>query len=289
MKIWYQMGGTYRYGEFYSDFGKRLESRVSEIVRSDTEVYITGLPKMDPILAESRFCEFYHNNQIINNAMRAEEEGYDAFVIAFPMDGALKECREILNIPVVGIFQTACLAASMLGYRFTCVTGSAHLSERYRQMADGYGFADRYLPGNYIFEMGGREGQYHDYDKAEYFRAGFTEAGRRAIEDGASVLIPLSNGVLSQAYACGLTKSGIDGVPVLDSVACVLKATEAMVDLQKMGVRVSRKTGVYKYIDPSMRRHIIDVYKDGHKIAEPDEVAAGLPVPDPTAEMRMVQ
>ena len=275
MKIWYQMGGTYRYGRFYADFGKRLEARVSEIVRPDTEVFITGLPKMDPILAESRFCEFYHNNQIINNAMQAEREGYDAFVIAFPMDGALKECREILKIPVVGIFQTACLTASMLGYRFTCVTGSAHLSERYRQMADAYGFGSRYLPNNYVFEMGGREGQYHDYDKAEYFREGFTAVGRKAIEDGASVLIPFSNGVLSQAYACGLTKSGIDGVPVLDSVACVLKAAEAMVDLQRMGVQVSRKTGVYRYINPEERQRIIDVYREGHCIWKPGTESGG--------------
>lgn len=269
MKIWYQMGGTYRYGEFYADFAARLEKRVSEIVRADTAVYITGLPKMDDILAESRFCEFYHNNQIINNALRAEKEGYDAFVIAFPMDGALKEVREILNIPVIGIFQTACLTASMLGYRFTCVTGSDHLSERYRQMADSYGFGDRYLPNNYVIDFGGRQGQYHNYDKGDSFKETFTELGRQAIRDGASVLIPLSNGVLSQAYACGLTKEGIDGVPVLDCVALALKTAEAMVDLQKLGVHASRKVGVYKYIEPELRQRIIDTYKDGHKIVEP--------------------
>ncbi len=268
MKIWYQMGGNYRYGAFYEDFGKRLEARVSEIVRPDTEVYITGLPKIDPVLAESRFCEYYHNNQIINNAFRAEKEGYDAFVIAFPMDGALKECREILDIPVVGIFQTACLTASMLGYRFTAVTGSSWLSERYRQMADGYGFGSRYLSNNYIIDMGGRDGQYHSYNKTDIFREKFTEAGRRAIEDGASVLIPLSNGVLSLAYASGMTKTGLDGVPVLDSVACVLKAAEAMVDLKKMGVYASRRAGVYHHLDKEVRQRVIDLYSDGHRIIE---------------------
>lgn len=270
MKIWYQMGGTYRYGEFYADFAARLENRVSEIVRPDTEVYITGLPKMDSTLAQSKFTEYYHNNQIINNAMRAEKEGFDAFVIAFPMDGALNECREILDIPVVGIFQTACHMATTLGYRFTTITGNDFLCEKYRQQAERYGFGERYLPNNYWFEMG-REEQYHNYDKLEDFRNRFIPTARRAIADGASALIPLSNGVLSLAYASGLTKEGVDGVPVLDGVACVLKAAEGMVDLKKMGVSVSRKKQVNTRIDEETRQRIIDLYKEGHRIIVPGE------------------
>lgn len=265
MKIWYQMGGTYRYGNFYSDFGKRLEARCAEIVRPDTEVYITGLPKMEPCLAQYKFVEFYHNNQIINNAFRAKKEGYDAFVIAFPMDGALDEVREILDIPVVGIFQSSALMASMLGYRFTCVTMSDYLSERYRQMAEKYGLISRYLPNNYVIDMS-REGAYHSYDETDAFVTKFTQEARRAIKDGASAILPLSNGVLSLAYASGLTKKGIDGVPVLDCVAIALKTAESLVDLQKLGVHASRKLQVYGHPSDEILRRTIECYAPDFKI-----------------------
>jgi len=270
MKIWYQMGGTYRYGEFYADFAARLEKRMAEIVRPDTEVYITGLPKMDSMLAQSRFCEYYHNNQVINNALRAEKEGFDAFVMACPMDCALKEIREILDIPVVGIFQNACMTAMTLGYRFTTVTGNDFLCERYRQMAYGYGCGERYLPNNYWIDLD-RDGQYHSYNATDAFRAQFIPVARRAIADGASVILPFSNGVLSLAYASGLTKEGIDGVPVLDSVAAAVKAAEGFVDLKKMGVQFSRKKQVNTPIDKETRDRIISVYKEGHKIILPED------------------
>ena len=264
------MGGTYRYGTFYEDFAARLEKRMAEIIRPDTEIYVTGLPKMASIMAQSRFCEYYHNNQILNNALRAEKEGFDAFVMACPMDNVLKELREILDIPVVGIFQNACMTAMTLGYRFTAITGLDYLSERYRQMADSYGCGDRYLPNNYCIKMT-RDEQYHSYDQIQEFRKNFIETARRAIDDGASVLLPFSNGVLSLAYASGLTKEGVDGVPVLDSVACAIKVAEGFADLKELGVHASRKIQVNTRISPEARDQIISIYKEGHKIILPKE------------------
>ena len=265
MKIWYQMGGTYRYGEFYEEFAKRLEARVQEIVRPDTQVYITGLPKMQDELARYKFIEYYHKNQIINNMYRAKKEGYDAFVIAFPMDAGLDEGRELLDIPVVGIFQSSVLAAAMLGYRFTAVTMSEYLCERYRQMADHYGLGNRWLPGNYWMQSS-REAAYHGYDQLESFRESFTNVARQAIHDGASAIIPLSNGVLSQAYASGLTKTGVDGVPVLDCVAIALKTAESLVDLKKLGVAASRKLQVYGHPDQELLEKTLNTYRDTFKI-----------------------
>ena len=265
MKIWYQMGGTYRYGDFYEDFAKRLEARVQEIVRPDTEVYITGLPKMQDELAQYKFIEYYHKNQIINNMYRAKREGYDAFVIAFPMDAGLDEGRELLDMPVVGIFQSTVMMAAMLGYRFTAVTMSDYLCERYRQMAAHYGLGGRWLPGNYWMDSS-REAAYHGYDQLDSFKKNFTEVARQAIHDGASAIIPLSNGVLSQAYASGLTKSGIDGVPVLDCVAIALKTAEALVDLKKLGVTASRKLQVYGKVSDELAAKTLKTYEDTFKI-----------------------
>ena len=55
MKIWYQMGGTYRYEYFYNEFGQRVEERCLHVVRPDTDVYVIGLPKMEPKLAQYKF------------------------------------------------------------------------------------------------------------------------------------------------------------------------------------------------------------------------------------------
>ena len=259
MKIWYQMGGTYRYEDFYNEFGQRVEERCRQVVRPDTEVYVIGLPKMEPKLAQYKFIEYYHKNQILNNMYRAKKEGFDAFVIAFPMDGGLAEGREILDIPVVGIFQSACLMAAMMGYRFTAITGSEYLCERYRQMAEQYGFGSRYLSNNYWFPAP-REEAYHSYDKTEAFKEKFIPAARRAIADGASVLLPFSNGVLSMAYASGLTKTGVDGVPVLDAVSIALKQAEMLVDLKPFGIHASRKPQVYGHPDDEILKRTLETY-----------------------------
>lgn len=60
--------------------------------------------------------------EIVDMAIEAENEGYDAVILYCFSDPAIVACREAINIPVVGAGQSAVLTACGLGYNFSLIT-----------------------------------------------------------------------------------------------------------------------------------------------------------------------
>ncbi len=59
---------------------------------------------------------------IVEAVAQAEREKFDAAIILCMTDPGLEACRELVDIPVVGTAQAACLVAMSLGGRFSIVT-----------------------------------------------------------------------------------------------------------------------------------------------------------------------
>ena len=55
-------------------------------------------------------------------AVEAEREGFDAFVIGCCYDPALTQCRELVNIPVIGPLEASVLLSRLFGHSFAVVT-----------------------------------------------------------------------------------------------------------------------------------------------------------------------
>lgn len=269
MKIWFQSGGTYRYekenGDYFLEEGRHLEIQCNRAARPGTEVYVTGIPRFASEFSSYRFTEYYATAQVLNNMLRAEKEGYDAFIVGCPVDQGLTEGREMLNIPVVGIFQTVIYTAAMLSNKFAIVCQSPHLMERYSQKVESYGLRDKFA-GAYWFNTNSSE-TYGSYNNPDSVLDRFVETSRKAIANGASAIIPFSNGTQTLAYKAGLTKDGIDGVPVLDAVSIAVKAAESFVDLSSLGVHPSRKLCVYGHPDKETMLRILRTYEDSFRIA----------------------
>ncbi|GEM_PF-436332 len=268
MKIWFQSGGTYRYekenGDYFLEEGKHLELQCNRAARPGTEVYVTGLPRFAHEFSSYRFTEYYATAQVFNNMFRAQQDGYNAFIIGCPVDQGLTEGREMLDIPVVGIFQSVIYAAAMLSNKFAIVCQSPHLMERYSQKVESYGLRDKFA-GAYWFNTNSSE-TYGSYNNPDSVLDRFIATSRKAIEDGASAIIPFSNGTQTLAYKAGLTQSGIDGVPVLDAVSTAVKAAEALVDLKPLGVQASRKLCVYGHPDRETMLRIFKTYEDSFRM-----------------------
>jgi len=66
----------------------------------------------------------------------------------------------------------------------------------------------------------------------------FTAASRRAIADGAGSLVPGFGAIGSFLGQRGI--HAIDGVPIIDIVAVVIKNAEMLVDLKQLGLHPSR-------------------------------------------------
>ena len=69
--------------------------------------------------------EFRCAREMICNAIRAEKEGYDAFVVGHFQDAGLYEARSAVDIPVIALGEASMLYSCQLGQR--CVGGTPPL------------------------------------------------------------------------------------------------------------------------------------------------------------------
>ena len=69
--------------------------------------------------------------------------GCDAVVLAVSLDTGLWACRELLDIPVVGMTEAGVLTAAMLASRFAVLTYGARLVAVYRELVESYGMGSR--------------------------------------------------------------------------------------------------------------------------------------------------
>lgn len=263
MKLWYQSMSSYRYEPVWDLYGKTLEEQCGKAARPDTEVYVTGMPVMMREIDRFRSVTYYHKNQILNNMMKAEKEGYDVFVIGCTSDTGLEEGREMVDIPIVGISQTAYHLAAMLGELFAIVSISAHSCEKYRQQVVRYGLTSKHLWGNYYFPTTEEEVAIALKNPRPVLEK-FEVVAKKAIADGASVIVPHPAFIATAAFRTGLTT--IDNIPVLDTISAVVKAGEMFADLKKLGIEVSRKLGVYGHPGKELLKETFKRYRPTFKI-----------------------
>ena len=57
-------------------------------------------------LEHSSYIRYLNEAQVIDNAIRAEREGYDAFCVGCTLDPGIAQIKEILDIPVVFLSET---------------------------------------------------------------------------------------------------------------------------------------------------------------------------------------
>jgi Asp/Glu/hydantoin racemase len=174
-----------------------------------------------------------HKEQFVHAALRAQDEGYDAFLIATIPDTAYEECRSVVDIPVVTFGQTSVLLAATLGDTVGIVNFIGALEPQLRRNMRLYGL-DRILgPIRQV------AAEFTDvmaaYAAPDGLLAAFTHAAREAIAAGATVIVP-GEGPLN-VFLADHGVSRVDDVPVLDSLGSCLQIAE-------MRARQYRRTGL---------------------------------------------
>lgn len=175
-------------------------------------------------------------------AVRAERQGYDAFVIGTAQDPGLTEARAWASIPVLGFGETAMHVAAIIGQRFAFVGFIPELAEPLAANARRYGLGDRLAPFRPV--QGGPEIVERGFagDMAPFVEA-FGNAARQAIGDGADVIIP-GDGLTNEILVAAEVRA-VDGVPVVDADGLLLKMAEQFAGLFRAGVIGKPATGYY--------------------------------------------
>lgn len=242
MKIWYQSASGYGFEPVWDEYGRTLEAQCRNVLHKDTEVHVIGIPVMVRDIENWRSLQYYQNAQTLQNMQHAQRDGYDAFVIGCTLDVGLAEGKSMLDIPVVGISETAYRMAMTMGRLFAVVTSSPAFSEVYGEQVERYGVASRYLRGPFIVPASEEEIA-TALTKPQPLIEKFKVAASKAVADGASVIIPGPAFLATLAHRAGLTQ--VDGALVLDTVSVAVKTAEMLVELKKAGVGPSRRIGVY--------------------------------------------
>jgi allantoin racemase len=268
MRIWHQ---SYTDLTRLPGYSAMLAGHAARIGDSGTEVTLHGLrpgtypDEMPPIaMVGYKYATHLADIQIVENARRAQAEGYDAMAISCFLDPGLEQARGMVDIPIVSSCETALLMSCLVGRSVGLVTLDEPMAEHLRKLVVDYGFGDRVRfveamdPPIDEFELDAA------FAGSPEFVARFASDVKRLAGNGVDVIIP-AEGVLNIA----LVKNNvtmIDGMTVIDSYGALIKMAETAATLRrKTGFEVSR-AGAYatppQGLVPHLHRVLGDVLAD---------------------------
>lgn len=210
--------------------------------------YPDGMPPID--MVAHRYPQRLADIQIVENAITAERQGYDAVAVSCFLDPGLEEARSMVSIPVVSSCETALLVASTVARSFGLITLSEAMAAHLRRLVDDYGFRER-VKAITALDPSMNE---HELDAAFAGSPAFVERFSRQasvlLGQGVDLIIP-AEGVLNIALVRNRVRT-VGAAPVLDSYGSLLAFAEMMVQLRRRsGLQTSRR-GAYAAPPPGL-------------------------------------
>lgn len=191
--------------------------------RADTNLTVV-CPQRGPETIESAYDEAHAILPTLDLVKRANQEGYDAIILACFSDPGLEAAKEISTIPVIGIEESSLHMAAMLGARFSIMTPRRERIPSKREHVHMRGL-NHFLASVRSIDLSVAD---TDADPERTKQRIFEVAGKAVEEDGAEVVILGCGGMAG--YASEIEEKL--NIKVIDPTAVALKVAEAMVDLQ---------------------------------------------------------
>ena len=199
-----------------------IREELSRIKRPDTELTVL-CPEKGPETIESAYDEAHAIPPTLELVKKANQEGYDAVILACFSDPGLEAAKEVSEIPVIGIEESTLHMAAMLGARFSIMTPRKQRIPVREEHVHMRGM-NHFLASVRSLDLSVAE---TDADPKKTKKRVLEVAKAAVEEDGAEVIILGCAGMAG--YAPELESKL--GVKVLDPTAVALKVAEAMVDL----------------------------------------------------------
>ena len=235
MRIWYQSYVDYEHGKIYWD---RLRAHLKTIVDEGTEVDVKGITPHDSYAHP--IVEMRCAREVICNAVRAEREGYDAFVVGHFQDAGLYEARAVVNIPVVALGEASMLYSLQLAQRVGVVTINTRFIPWIQHQVVKYGLEKRITGVHAMqFEPGQILKAYESQALADEVRKLFDAQAKPLVAAGCEALIP--GGGIPMLLFSTLHQHTVEGAPVINGIPIAVKMAELAVKLRRhSGLGVSR-------------------------------------------------
>jgi allantoin racemase len=181
--------------------------------------------------------------QVVENAMRAEREGYDAFALSCFIDPGVDLARSVVSIPVISSLWTSLTLAATVGRSYGLITLDRDTADAQANLVRDYGFSDSMM----AIESLDPPVTEHDLDGAFSEKSELVERFRghaeRLVAAGADVIIP-AEGLLNTI----MVRHGVQTVldcPVVDSYGGLLALAEMLVQQRRQSGLTAGRRGAY--------------------------------------------
>ncbi len=241
VNLFYQSMGVARRSES-GLYAQTLSKILQNAAAPGTSITVRGLGPGKAIADQYRFLELLDTQEILENGLRAEQEGYDAFLIGNVFEPGLHALREALNIPVLGLCECSIHLACLMGASFSIVNVNPKFTRRIVENIASTGLSSRLVS---IDEMQVERGKVLDRafeDEAVRTKVvdQFMAAARQGTARGAEVVIPAGGSVMAILAHAGVF--AIDKAPVVNGLIALVKIAELAVQIKDLtGVFTSKR------------------------------------------------
>ena len=234
-RIWYQ---SFVDPQEQQPYMERLQAHLNAYADPHTSFEVHGISPPDRYL--NPLTEFRCADQAIRNAIRAEEQGYDAFVIGHFQEPGLIECRTAVEIPVIGLGEATMLYACTLGRTFGLVTINPIFIPWHRDQIIRLGLSQRAVGVRAVDTQ--VDTYMHAFQEEKVYQKVKEEFSREVlplVSEGAEVIIPA--GGLPMLLLAREKNFTVQEAVVLNGIAVVAAMAEAALKLfRQTGIAVSR-------------------------------------------------
>jgi Asp/Glu/hydantoin racemase len=264
MRIWHQ---SFTVLQDLPPYAEALKTRIGEIVRPDTEVVlhgqIPGTYTSDYPGSDLAYGVLYwmHGLQWIAAAREAEQQGFDAMVLASIAGPMAREIRTVVDIPVVGYGEAAFNLAGLYGRRAGMLFFIKERLDFWPEQLRQWGMETRFA-GIEHSGVGFQDvlAGYLDPARRDEVVGRIIAQGEKLVrETGADVIVPGEmpmNLLLSKA---GVTE--IAGATVVDGMAVSFKMAELLVDLRRVsGMKPSNHGYFHQAPDRGRFQQVLEFY-----------------------------
>ena len=213
---------------------KKVEAAAKSVCAQTTAIAAAN-PTDAPASIEGHYDEVMSSKGLIEQIVWGEEQGFNGFLVACFDDPAIGACREVATGPVLGMCESAMIAASVVASRFSVVTTLARSVPIIEDLADHYGMSRRCrkvratnLP---VLAL--------EDDGAGAYRQILQEVRQSIRQDRVEAVILGCAGMADLTQAL----SQETGIPVIDGVVAGVKLLEGLIGA---GLSTS-KVGAYAY------------------------------------------
>lgn len=245
IRIWAQSASDL---SLHARFGPTIAQHGRRVCQADTHIDVHGLaPGTYPpgMTATQICCEYpatHHllSLQVMENAIRAEREGYDAMVVTSFMDHGCELAKSAVDIPIVGLGSTALRVGCTVGRALGLISHDADQAKVVRNLIQFHGF-DKSVRRLAALEPGiSTEDIDAGMNGSPVLEQRFAAQVGPFVDAGVDLIIPAEGFLAGALQIAGVRE--VRGIPVFDGLGATFAYAEMMVRLKRhAGLAVSRK------------------------------------------------